>query len=51
MLLEAFILREKINRFGHERIPERVVHAHGTAAHSYFEPSHSLSAMSKVGIF
>lgn len=29
VLLEDFILREKINRFDHERIPERVVHAAG----------------------
>lgn len=30
-LLEDFHLREKITRFEHERIPERVVHARGTA--------------------
>ena len=36
-LLEDFILREKITHFDHERIPERVVHARGTAAHGYFE--------------
>jgi catalase len=32
-LLEDFILREKITHFDHERIPERIVHARGTAAH------------------
>ena len=32
-LLEDFILREKIFHFDHERIPERVVHARGLAAH------------------
>ena len=36
-LLEDFILREKITSFDHERIPERVVHARGSAAHGYFE--------------
>ena len=36
-LLEDFILREKITHFDHERIPERVVHARGAAAHGYFE--------------
>ncbi|HMN83786.1 MAG TPA: catalase [Burkholderiaceae bacterium] len=36
-LLEDFILREKIFHFDHERIPERIVHARGTAAHGYFE--------------
>jgi catalase len=42
-LLEDFILREKITRFDHERIPERVVHARGTAAHGHFELTHSLA--------
>ncbi len=36
-MLEDFILREKITHFDHERIPERVVHARGSAAHGYFE--------------
>jgi catalase len=36
-LLEDFHLREKIMRFDHERIPERVVHARGSAAHGYFQ--------------
>ena len=31
-LLEDFIMREKITHFDHERIPERVVHARGSAA-------------------
>jgi catalase len=34
--LEDFILREKITHFDHERIPERVVHARGAAAHGQF---------------
>ena len=36
-LLEDFVLREKITHFDHERIPERVVHARGSAAHGFFE--------------
>src|SRR5512142_2159048 len=36
-LLEDFILREKITHFDHERIPERVVHARGSAEHGFFE--------------
>ncbi|KAK7041614.1 hypothetical protein VNI00_009204 [Paramarasmius palmivorus] len=36
-LLEDFVLRTKITRFDHERIPERAVHARGAAAHGYFE--------------
>jgi catalase len=51
VLLEDFILREKINRFDHERIPERVVHARGTAAHGYFELTHSLAGISRADVF
>ena len=36
-LLEDFVLREKITHFDHERIPERIVHARGSAAHGFFE--------------
>ncbi len=36
-LLEDHLLREKITHFDHERIPERVVHARGSAAHGTFE--------------
>ncbi len=36
VLLEDFHLREKITHFDHERIPERVVHARGAAAHGTF---------------
>ena len=42
VLLEDFILREKITHFDHERIPERIVHARGTGVHGYFELTHSL---------
>src|ERR1700748_1139551 len=36
VLLQDFILREKLMHFDHERIPERVVHARGSAAHGFF---------------
>ncbi|MCC9305763.1 catalase [Kitasatospora sp. RB6PN24] len=42
-LLEDFQLREKLTRFDHERIPERVVHARGSGAYGYFEPYESLA--------
>ncbi|MDB5363452.1 MAG: catalase [Rhodospirillales bacterium] len=42
-LLEDFVLREKIQHFDHERIPERIVHARGSAAHGTFELTKSLS--------
>lgn len=35
-LLEDFIFREKMNHFDNERIPERIVHARGAAAHGFF---------------
>lgn len=49
-LLEDFILREKITHFDHERIPERIVHARGSAAHGYFELTRSLAAHTRARI-
>ncbi|EGH97934.1 catalase HPII [Pseudomonas syringae] len=48
-LLEDFIMREKITHFDHERIPERIVHARGTAAHGYFQTYENHGALSKAG--
>jgi catalase len=48
-LLEDFIMREKITHFDHERIPERIVHARGTAAHGYFQAYESHAALTKAG--
>lgn len=48
-LLEDFIMREKITHFDHERIPERVVHARGSAAHGVFKVYESQSAITKAG--
>ena len=50
-LLEDFILREKITNFDHERIPERIVHARGSAAHGYFEAYEDLSALTRAAPF
>jgi catalase len=47
-LLEDFIMREKITHFDHERIPERIVHARGAAAHGYFELTESLKEFTKA---
>lgn len=49
--LEDFILREKITHFDHERIPERVVHARGSAAHGYFENYKPLTEFTKASPF
>ena len=37
-LLEDFHFLEKLTHFDHERIPERIVHARGSAAHGSFAP-------------
>ena len=50
-LLEDFILREKITHFDHERIPERIVHARGSAAHGYFECDRALGDITKAAPF
>ncbi|HEX2644930.1 MAG TPA: catalase, partial [Thermoanaerobaculia bacterium] len=47
-LLEDFILREKITHFDHERIPERIVHARGSAAHGYFECYESMAKYTRA---
>ena len=46
--MEDFILREKITHFDHERIPERVVHARGSAAHGYFESYGNFSELTRA---
>ncbi len=50
-LLEDFVLREKITHFDHERIPERVVHARGSAAHGFFESYSELSNLTRAAPF
>jgi catalase len=49
--MEDFILREKITHFDHERIPERVVHARGSAAHGYFESYEDFGALTRAAPF
>ncbi len=50
-LMEDFILREKLTHFDHERIPERVVHARGSAAHGYFECYKEQSKLTRAAPF
>jgi catalase len=47
-LLEDFHFREKMTHFDHERIPERIVHARGAAAHGYFQVYESLAPYTKA---
>lgn len=50
-LRKDFILREKLTHFDHERIPERVVHARGSAAHGYFECHEALTDLTCASLF
>ncbi|MDQ0165299.1 catalase [Caldalkalibacillus horti] len=47
-LMEDFQFREKMTHFDHERIPERIVHARGFAAHGDFQLYESLEAYTKA---
>ncbi|MEO7787340.1 MAG: catalase [Sphingomicrobium sp.] len=51
VLLEDFVLREKIFHFDHERIPERVVHARGSGAHGFFECTRAIPELTKAAPF
>lgn len=51
VLLEDFVLREKIFHFDHERIPERIVHARGSAAHGVFECTDPIPDLTRAGLF
>ncbi len=51
LLLQDFILHEKMAHFNRERIPERVVHAKGTGAYGTFTVTHDISKYTKAKIF
>lgn len=48
ILLTDSHLIDKLQSFDRERIPERVVHAKGAAAHGYFEVTHDVSQYCKA---
>ncbi|MFI7468761.1 catalase [Nonomuraea sp. NPDC049646] len=48
VLLQDHHLREKVMHFDHERIPERVVHARGAAAHGVFQAYGTASNITKA---
>ena len=51
LLLQDYILHEKMAHFNRERIPERVVHAKGTGAFGTFTVTHDISKYTKAKIF
>lgn len=51
VLLQDFHLLEKLAHFNRERIPERVVHAKGSAAYGKLTVTHDISKYSKAKLF
>ncbi|MHC5723426.1 MAG: catalase, partial [Nostoc sp.] len=51
VLIQDFHLLEKLAHFNRERIPERVVHAKGAAAHGTFTVTNDISRYSKAKLF
>ncbi|RDU73109.1 catalase [Helicobacter aurati] len=51
LLLQDVWYLEKLAAFDRERIPERVVHAHGSGAHGVFEATADISRYSKAKVF
>jgi len=51
LLLQDFILHEKMAHFNRERIPERVVHAKGSAAYGTFIVTHDISNYTRAKLF
>jgi catalase len=51
ILLQDHYLIQKMAQFNRERVPERVVHAKGSAAHGYFECHEDMSRYTKAKLF
>ncbi|MEN0052877.1 MAG: catalase [Mucilaginibacter sp.] len=51
VLIQDFILHEKMAHFNRERIPERVVHAKGSGAYGTFTVTNDITAYTKAKVF
>lgn len=51
LLLQDYVLHEKMAHFNRERIPERVVHAKGSGAYGTFTVTHDITKYSKAKLF
>ncbi|RIY35243.1 catalase [Psittacicella hinzii] len=51
LLLQDVWYQEKLAHFARERIPERVVHAKGSAAFGTFKVTHDISKFTKAAVF
>jgi catalase len=49
LLLQDITFLDEMAHFDRERIPERVVHAKGAGAFGYFEVTHDITDICKVG--
>lgn len=51
VLLEDYVLHEKLAHFNRERIPERIVHAKGSGAYGTFTVTHDITRYTRAKIF
>ncbi|XP_068912114.1 catalase-like isoform X2 [Tenebrio molitor] len=51
ILLQDWVLIDKLSHFSRERIPERVVHAKGAGAFGYFEVTHDITQYTAAKVF
>lgn len=51
VLLQDVQLIQKLQRFGRERIPERIVHARGTGVHGEFVATQDIRDLTKAAVF
>jgi len=51
VLLQDYILHEKMAHFNRERIPERVVHAKGSGAYGTFTVTNDITSYTKAKLF
>lgn len=51
LLLQDYILHEKLAHFNRERIPERVVHAKGSGAFGTFTVTHDITKYTRAKVF
>jgi catalase len=51
LLLQDYILHEKLAHFNRERIPERVVHAKGSGAFGTFTVTHDITRFTRAKLF
>ena len=48
VLMQDRYMFEKMQNFNRERVPERVVHAKGAAAHGHFEVTHDVTQWTRA---